>query len=226
MCLAMLSILPHTHAFRCSRPGPASVYLASQSTVTEPVNTARISYLGCTLRTARLNDDCRPHPTTVAVAPHYPHTRPPDVPARLSVYQRILVNTYRTSVSCTNWRQNVSRASDAIRSGTRYAKWAGGLSLADTQTGRYGRLYSRRRLCARRGADARLLLRILVARTSPTGDWLNPILLYNWVLDTDTGTGPIPPITVSRVNAYSGGVLAIALSEGLEIEIDVYWYSI
>ena len=31
-----------------------------------------------------------------------------------------------------------------------------GLSLADTQTGRYGRLYSRRRLCARRGADARL----------------------------------------------------------------------
>jgi hypothetical protein len=36
-----------------------------------------------------------------------------------------------------------------------------GLSLADTQTGRYGRLYSRRRLCARRGA-ARLLLRILL----------------------------------------------------------------
>ena len=30
-----------------------------------------------------------------------------------------------------------------------------GLSLADTQTGRYVRLYSRRRLCARRGADAR-----------------------------------------------------------------------
>ena len=29
-----------------------------------------------------------------------------------------------------------------------------GLSLADTQTGRYGRLYSRRRLRARRGADA------------------------------------------------------------------------
>jgi hypothetical protein len=35
-----------------------------------------------------------------------------------------------------------------------------GLSLADTQTGRYGRLYSRRRLCARRGADAQALLRI------------------------------------------------------------------
>ena len=29
-----------------------------------------------------------------------------------------------------------------------------GLSLADTQTGRYVRLYSRRRLCARRSADA------------------------------------------------------------------------
>ena len=43
----------------------------------------------------------------------------------------------------------------------------------------------------------------------------NPILLYNWVLDTDTGTGPIPSITVSGVNAYSGGVLARALPEGL-----------
>jgi hypothetical protein len=63
------------------------------------VNTTRISYLGCALRTTRLNDDCQPHPTTVAVAPHYPHTRPPDVPARL-VYQRILVNTYITSDLC------------------------------------------------------------------------------------------------------------------------------
>jgi hypothetical protein len=63
------------------------------------VNTTRINYLGCALRTARLNDDCRPHPTTVAAAPHYPHTRPPDVPARL-VYQRILVNAYRTSDLC------------------------------------------------------------------------------------------------------------------------------
>jgi hypothetical protein len=92
----MISILPHTHAFRCRRPGPAPVYLASQPTVTGTVNTTRISYLGCALRTARLNDDCGPHPTTVAVTPHYPHTRQPDVPARL-VYQRILVNTYRTS---------------------------------------------------------------------------------------------------------------------------------
>ena len=41
------------------------------------------------------------------------------------------------------------------------------------------------------------------------------ILPYNWVLDTDTGTGPIPPVTVFRVNAYSGGALARALPEGL-----------
>jgi hypothetical protein len=80
----ILSILPHTHAFRCSCPGQASVYLASQPTVTGTVNTDRISYLGCDLRTARLNDDCRPHPTKVAAAPHYPHTRPPDVPACLA----------------------------------------------------------------------------------------------------------------------------------------------
>jgi hypothetical protein len=92
----MFSILQHTHAFRCSSPGQVSVYLASQPTVTGPVNTARISYLGCTLQTVRLNDDCRPHPTTVAAAPYYPHTRPPDVPARL-VYQSLLVNTYSTS---------------------------------------------------------------------------------------------------------------------------------
>jgi hypothetical protein len=96
---AMISILPHTHAFRCRLPGPATVYLASQTTVTGTVNTARISYLGCALRTARLNDDCRPHPTTSAAAPHYPRTRPPEVPARL-VYQRLLANTYRTSDLC------------------------------------------------------------------------------------------------------------------------------
>ena len=41
-----------------------------------------------------------------------------------------------------------------------------------------------------------------------------PIQPYNWVLDTDTGTGPIPPVMVSRVNAYSGGALA-RLPEGL-----------
>jgi hypothetical protein len=31
----------------------------------------------------------------------------------------------------------------------------------------------------------------------------------------DTGTGPITPVTVFRVKAYSGGVLARALPEGL-----------
>jgi hypothetical protein len=35
------------------------------------------------------------------------------------------------------------------------------------------------------------------------------------VPDTDTGTGPIPPVTVSRVKVYLGGVLAKELSEGL-----------
>jgi hypothetical protein len=53
------------------------------------------------------------------------------------------------------------------------------------------------------------------SRALSTADRPNPILLYNWVLDTDTGTGQIPPITVSRVNAYSGGLLARALPEGL-----------
>ena len=96
---AKFPFLPHTHTFRCSCPGQSSVYLASQPTVTGTVNTAHISYLGCTLRTDRLNDNCRIHPTTVTASPHYPHTRPPDVPARL-VYQRILVNTYRTSELC------------------------------------------------------------------------------------------------------------------------------
>ena len=78
---AMFSILLHPQAFRCSRLGPAPAYIASLATVTGSVNTDRIRYLGCALRTARLNDDCRPHPTTVAASPHYPHTRPPDVHA-------------------------------------------------------------------------------------------------------------------------------------------------
>jgi hypothetical protein len=45
--------------------------------------------------------------------------------------------------------------------------------------------------------------------------YLRSLCHYNSVLDTDTGTGPIPSITVSGVNAYSGGVLARALPEGL-----------
>jgi len=76
---AMLYILPHTHAVRCRRPGPAPVYLASQPTVSGTVNTARISYLGCALRTARLSGfpRTRPHPCVVA-AHHILHARPPD----------------------------------------------------------------------------------------------------------------------------------------------------
>jgi hypothetical protein len=50
---------------------------------------------------------------------------------------------------------------------------------------------------------------------SRTADRPKPNSPYNWVLDTDTGTGPIPSITVSKVNAYSGGILARALPEGL-----------
>ncbi len=100
---AMLSILSHPHAFRCRCPGPASAYLASQPTAPllapGTVKTARIRFHGCPLRPARLNDDCRPHPTTVAAAPHFPHTRPPDVLARLA-YQRLLMNTYRISDLC------------------------------------------------------------------------------------------------------------------------------
>jgi len=79
-----------------------------------------------------------------------------------------------------------------------------GLSLADTQTGRYGWLYSRRRLRARRGADTLLLL-----------NWCNLFASPRTNPDTDTGTGPIPPVTVFRVKAYSGGVLARARFEGL-----------
>ncbi len=71
------------------------------------------------------------------------------------------------------------RASDAIRSGIRYAKWAGG-SRSQTH---------------RRAA--------MGGFTQDDG------------YVPDTGTGPIPSITVSRVNAYSGGVLARALPEGL-----------
>jgi len=39
-----LSILPHTHTFRCRRPGQAPVYLALQPTVIGPVNTVRIIF--------------------------------------------------------------------------------------------------------------------------------------------------------------------------------------
>ena len=108
---------------------------------------------------------------------------------------------------------NVCRASDAIRSGTRYAKWAGGSRSQThrrapmggfTQDDGYVRGVAPTHDCSSGSFS-----------NSLTADRPNPILHYNWVLDTDTGTGPIPPITVSRVNAYSGGVLARALPEGL-----------
>ena len=82
-----------------------------------------------------------------------------------------------------------------------------GLSLADTQTGREGRLYSRRRLG---GAKARCPI-----ASSSSFSALKAASLRLFV-NTDTGgTGPIPHVTVFRVKAYSGGVLARALSEGL-----------
>jgi hypothetical protein len=56
---------------------------------------------------------------------------------------------------------------------------------------------------------------IAAPNPSRTADRPKPNSPYNWVLDTDTGTGPIPSITVSKVNAYSGGILARALPEGL-----------
>jgi hypothetical protein len=63
-----------------------------------PVKPARNSSHGCTLLSVvRLSSShcARPHPCTVTAA-HHPHTRPPDIPARLA-YQRSLLNTYRTS---------------------------------------------------------------------------------------------------------------------------------
>jgi hypothetical protein len=61
-----------------------------------------------------------------------------------------------TPVACA------ARSARSVPGQTKIREVGRGLSLADTKTGRYGRLYSRRRLCARRGADARLLLRILL----------------------------------------------------------------
>ena len=87
-----------------------------------------------------------------------------------------------------------------------------GLSLADTQTGRYVRLYSRRRLCARRVADARLLLGSLQTAGSSATSSLRRCFpktyLYRYSANTIY-------VTVSRINAYCGGVLARALPEGL-----------
>ena len=107
--------------------------------------------------------------------------------------------------------------SGAIRPEVRYAKWAGGSrSQTHRRAAKGGFTQDDRNV---RGlAPTHTILSFfgslsLLARAA--AEWPNPILLYNWVLDTDTGTGPIPSITVSGVNAYSGGVLARALPEGL-----------
>ena len=53
---------------------------------------------GCKLLSAgrlSISHCTRPHPCTVTAA-HHPHTRPPDIQARLA-YQRSLLNTYSTS---------------------------------------------------------------------------------------------------------------------------------
>ena len=84
------------------------------------------------------------------------------------------------------------------------------LSLADTQTSRYGRLYSRRRLCARRSSRRTALHWSLL-------DFLLDVpktFFQNTILLTTKSLVPIP-VPVSRANAYSGGVLARALPEGL-----------
>jgi hypothetical protein len=63
-----------------------------------PVKPSRNSFHGGKLLSAmRLSSShcTRPHPCTVTAA-HHPHTRPPDIQARLA-YQRSLLNTYSTS---------------------------------------------------------------------------------------------------------------------------------
>ena len=111
-------------------------------------------------------------------------------------------------------RRSVCRASDAIRSGSRYAKWAGGSrSQTHRRAAKGGFTQDDRNV---RGlAPTHTILSFFGCFSRAAAERPNPILLYNWVLDTDTGTGPIPSITVTGVNAYSGGVLARALPEGL-----------
>jgi len=100
-------------------------------------------------------------------------------------------------------------ALSASRYGTRYAKWAGG-----------SRSQTHRRAAKGGFTQDDVKVRRPRARSQPpvlffcceklclfVGPKTNP--------DPDTGTAPIPPVTVLRVKAYSGGVLARALSEGL-----------
>ena len=111
-------------------------------------------------------------------------------------------------------RRSVCRASDAIRSGSRYAKWAGGSrSQTHRRAAKGGFTQDDRNV---RGlAPTHTILSFFGSLLLSLFQQLISFSHYNSVLDTDTGTGPIPSITVSGVNAYSGGVLARALPEGL-----------
>ena len=103
----------------------------------------------------------------------------------------------------------------AIRSGTRYAKWAGG---SRSQTHRRSAMCGFTQddgyvcQCARRGADARCSsdpCRLLAtSATSSLQRCVPKTYRYRYFANTVY-------VTVSRVNAYSGGVLARALPEGL-----------
>ena len=102
----------------------------------------------------------------------------------------------------------------AIRSGTRYAKWAGG---SRSQTHRRAAIGGFTQGDGYVRGVAPTLDRSSGSFSTSSSRLFGqtPILPYNRVLDTVTGTGPIPPVTVSRVNAYSWGALARALPEGL-----------
>jgi hypothetical protein len=72
---------------------------------TDNPDRVKIARNGCMLPNAvrlSLSRYCthQPHPCTVLTSAHHIHTRPPDVPARLQLYQRLLVNTYCTFDLC------------------------------------------------------------------------------------------------------------------------------
>jgi len=99
-----------------------------------------------------------------------------------------------------------------------------GALARDTQTGRYGRLYSRRRLCARRSSRRTIAppdpcrLPATFATSPLRGRCVPKTYRYRYFANTVY-------VTVSRVNAYSGGVLARALPEGLRYLSTRAWLS-
>jgi hypothetical protein len=88
--------------------------------------------------------------------------------------QEPAVCTARSRLNCLQLALHAQR--DPLRDEIRQV--GRGLSLAVTQTGRYGRLYSRRRLCTRRGALDRLLLRILLELVQPLATLASPRAKY------------------------------------------------